>query len=120
MTSAQHNDDLNIYLTIYCRKLRPDIQIISRSTLERNVASLYSAGANLVTVNLTPETVRGDYLLYTRERHIMTTERVLGALAAEQLEPSPVSLAAHYATAPLESETPRADPAGAATRMTSG
>ena len=43
-----HNDDLNIYLTIYCRKLRPDIQIISRSTLERNVASLYSAGANLV------------------------------------------------------------------------
>lgn len=43
-----HNDDLNIYLTIYCRKLRPDIQIISRSTLERNVASLYNAGANLV------------------------------------------------------------------------
>jgi Trk K+ transport system NAD-binding subunit len=43
-----HNDDLNIYLTIYCRKLRPDIQIISRSTLERNVHSLYSAGANLV------------------------------------------------------------------------
>ncbi|MCL1939183.1 MAG: NAD-binding protein [Desulfovibrionaceae bacterium] len=43
-----HNDDLNIYLTIYCRKLRPDIQIISRATLDRNVASLYSAGANLV------------------------------------------------------------------------
>ena len=43
-----HHDDLNIYLTIYCRKLRPDIQIISRSTLERNVGSLYSAGANLV------------------------------------------------------------------------
>jgi Trk K+ transport system NAD-binding subunit len=43
-----HNDDLNIYLTIYCRKLRPEIQIISRSTLERNVASLYNAGANLV------------------------------------------------------------------------
>lgn len=43
-----HNDDLNIYLTIYCRRLRPDIQIISRSTLERNVPNLYSAGANLV------------------------------------------------------------------------
>jgi Trk K+ transport system NAD-binding subunit len=43
-----HQDDLNIYLSIYCRKLRPDIQIISRSTYERNVASLYSAGANLV------------------------------------------------------------------------
>ena len=43
-----HNDDLNIYLTIYCRKLRPDIQIISRASLDRNVASLYNAGANLV------------------------------------------------------------------------
>jgi Trk K+ transport system NAD-binding subunit len=43
-----HDDDLNIYLTIYCRKLRPDIQIISRATRDRNVASLYNAGANLV------------------------------------------------------------------------
>lgn len=43
-----HDDDLNIYLTIYCRKLRPDIQIISRATLDRNVDSLYGAGANLV------------------------------------------------------------------------
>ncbi|MDL2267877.1 NAD-binding protein [Desulfovibrio sp. OttesenSCG-928-G15] len=54
-----HNDDLNIYLTIYCRKLRPDIQIISRSTLDRNVASLYNAGANLVMsqASLTANTV---------------------------------------------------------------
>lgn len=54
-----HNDDLNIYLTIYCRKLRPDIQIISRSTLDRNVASLYNAGANLVMsqATLTANTV---------------------------------------------------------------
>jgi Trk K+ transport system NAD-binding subunit len=54
-----HNDDLNIYLTIYCRKLRPDIQIISRATLDRNVASLYNAGANLVMsqAGLTANTV---------------------------------------------------------------
>ncbi len=43
-----HDDDVNIYLTIYCRKLRPDIQIISRSTLERNVATLHRAGADFV------------------------------------------------------------------------
>jgi Trk K+ transport system NAD-binding subunit len=43
-----HNDDLNIYLTIYCRKLRPDIKIICRATLENNLPSLYSAGADLV------------------------------------------------------------------------
>ncbi|ADU63921.1 MAG: NAD-binding protein [Pseudodesulfovibrio sp.] len=43
-----HNDDLNIYLTIYCRRLRPDIQIISRATLDRNINVLHKAGANLV------------------------------------------------------------------------
>jgi Trk K+ transport system NAD-binding subunit len=48
-----HNDDLNIYLTIYCRKLRPDAQVISRSTLDRNVPSLYSAGASLVISHAT-------------------------------------------------------------------
>lgn len=43
-----HDDDLNIYLTIYCRKLRPDIQIISRATLERNISKLHEAGADIV------------------------------------------------------------------------
>ena len=43
-----HNDPMNIYLTFYCRQLRPDIQIISRSTLERNVTKLHRAGADLV------------------------------------------------------------------------
>lgn len=43
-----HNDDLNIYLTIYCRKLRPDAQIITRCNLNRNIKSLYNAGADLV------------------------------------------------------------------------
>ena len=43
-----HDDDVNIYLTIYCRKLCPDIQIISRANFDRNVPSLYTAGANLV------------------------------------------------------------------------
>jgi voltage-gated potassium channel len=43
------NDDAtNIYLTIYCRKLRPDMQIISRATLERNVSTLHRAGADFV------------------------------------------------------------------------
>lgn len=43
-----HTDDLNIYLTIYCRRLRPDVQIISRATLDRNISILHTAGANLV------------------------------------------------------------------------
>ena len=43
-----HDDDLNVYLTIYCRSLRPDIQVIARSTRERNVAAMHRAGADFV------------------------------------------------------------------------
>lgn len=43
-----HDDEINIYLTIFCRLLRPDIQIISRSTLDRNVAALHRAGSDIV------------------------------------------------------------------------
>ena len=42
------DDETNIYLTIYCRLLRPDVQIICRSTLERNVAALHRAGSDIV------------------------------------------------------------------------
>lgn len=43
-----HDDDLNIFLTIYCRRLRPDAQIISRASLDRNINTMHRAGANLV------------------------------------------------------------------------
>ena len=43
-----HDDHTNIYLTIYCRKLRPDIQIISRANTERSLHKLHSAGADQV------------------------------------------------------------------------
>jgi voltage-gated potassium channel len=39
-------DDMNVYLTLYCRRLRPDLQIVSRATYERNVSTLYRAGAD--------------------------------------------------------------------------
>ncbi|WP_228527920.1 potassium channel family protein [Pararhodonellum marinum] len=43
-----HDDEVNVYLTIYCRLLRPDIQIITRSTLERNLSNMHRAGADFV------------------------------------------------------------------------
>ncbi|MCP4634727.1 MAG: potassium channel protein, partial [candidate division Zixibacteria bacterium] len=43
-----HDDSMNIYLTIYCRKLRSDIQIISRANLDGNISKLHRAGADLV------------------------------------------------------------------------
>lgn len=43
-----HDDATNVYLTIYCRKLRPDVQLVARANLDRNVSTLHRAGANLV------------------------------------------------------------------------
>lgn len=43
-----HDDDVNVYLTLYCRRLRPDIQLIARANLDRNVSTLYRAGADSV------------------------------------------------------------------------
>ncbi len=45
---TSHNDESNVYLTIYGRKLRPDIQIISRAFLHRNIEPLHRAGADFV------------------------------------------------------------------------
>ena len=43
-----YNDDINIYLSLYFRKLRPDIQLLARANNESNVASLHRAGADFV------------------------------------------------------------------------
>jgi voltage-gated potassium channel len=43
-----HDDNTNVYLTRYCRGIRPDARIVSRSRLERKVSTLYRAGADAV------------------------------------------------------------------------
>lgn len=43
-----HDDSMNIYLTIYCRRLRSDIQIVTRANLNGNISKLHRAGADLV------------------------------------------------------------------------
>jgi voltage-gated potassium channel len=42
------DDDTNVYLAIYCRKLRPDIQVIARANVERNISTLHRAGTDFV------------------------------------------------------------------------
>lgn len=62
-----HDDSLNIYLAIYCRRLREDIQIVSRCTHDKNVATLHRAGADHVLsyANMGAATV---FNLLTRSR----------------------------------------------------
>lgn len=43
-----NDDSTNIYLTVYCRRLRPDVRIVSRITHERNVEAIHRAGADFV------------------------------------------------------------------------
>jgi len=95
----------DIDLTLNCmaalRLMRPDWVIPAVSAL--NLAEPgcgygrgLRTGANLVTINLTPSELRGDYLLYKRDRFIMTEERILSAISAEGLIPSKQSLAGFY------------------------
>jgi len=43
-----HDDDTNVYLAIFIRRIRPDIQLIGRANLERNISNLHRAGADFV------------------------------------------------------------------------
>lgn len=42
------DDETNLYLAIYCRRLRADIQLIARANAERNIGPLHRAGADFV------------------------------------------------------------------------
>ena len=90
------------------RLLRPDWVIPAVSALNLAERDGYRhglrAGANLVTINLTPVDLREDYVIYKRDRFIMTEERVLRAIAAEDLQPSKRGLADF-----LQSESAPAD-----------
>ncbi|ATG55645.1 potassium transporter [Brachybacterium ginsengisoli] len=81
------DDDLNVYLTLFCRRLRPELQVVSRATYERNVATLYRAGADGV---LSYATIGATDLW----NHAGLSHRVLVAEGNELfLVPRPASLA---------------------------
>ncbi len=92
----------DIDVTLNCmatlRLMQPDWVIPSVSAL--NLAEPgagyrrgLQTGANLVTINLTPPDIRTNYVLYKRNRFIMTEERILTAITAEGRVPSKQSLA---------------------------
>jgi len=44
---STNDDAMNIYLTLYCRRLVPDIRIVSRISHQRNMDAIRRAGADL-------------------------------------------------------------------------
>lgn len=103
-TPLAHDPASNANWTLNCmaalRLMRPDWVIPAVSALNLTAGDGYRrglrAGANLTTINLTPGELREDYVIYKRERFIMTEERVLNAIAAEGLTPSATGLADFY------------------------
>lgn len=55
----------------------------------------FNAGANLATINLTPQSARAEYPIYRRDRFIMDEERVLSAIAESGCALSRVGIAEH-------------------------
>ena len=94
------NSDWTFNCVSALRLIRPDWVIPAVSAFNLAAQDGYRrglrAGANLVTINMTPTDVREDYVIYKRDRFIMTEERVLAAIAAEGLIPSKQSLADFY------------------------
>jgi voltage-gated potassium channel len=45
---SANDDAVNIYLAVYCRKLNPELRIVSRITHERNLEAIHRAGADFV------------------------------------------------------------------------
>ena len=43
-----HDDAMNVYLAVYCRRLKPDLRIVSRVTHEQNLEAIHRAGADFV------------------------------------------------------------------------
>lgn len=73
-----HDDDINIYLSLYFRKLRPDIQLLARCNDEDNVASLHRAGADFVLSSAT--TAASMLFNHLKQGHIYTMVEGLFAI----------------------------------------
>jgi Trk K+ transport system NAD-binding subunit len=86
-----HDDDTNVALTIFFRRLRSNWQILTRSTLDRNVPTLLRAGADLVLSyaamgsNTILNVLRGsDHLLLAEGVNVFPSE-IPAAMAGRKL-----------------------------------
>lgn len=107
--------DLTLNCMAVLRLLRPDWLIPAVSALNigepgRGYRRGLGTGANLVTINLTPPDLRGDYVLYKPDRFIMTEERILNAIDAEGLAPSATGLVEYFHRTARGAETAVANP----------
>jgi Trk K+ transport system NAD-binding subunit len=92
------NDDaMNIYLAVYCRRLNPEMRIISRITHEKNIEAIYRAGADFAIsyASLGIENVfsqlHSGQLLILGEGFEICSVRLPASLAGETIGASKIS-----------------------------
>ncbi|MFZ4775916.1 MAG: biotin synthase BioB [Terrimicrobiaceae bacterium] len=85
---------LNVVAGLRLRMPTCIIPAVSAMSLagEGGYAGALRAGANLATINLTPDRARADYQIYRKDRHIMTAGRVLAEIEAAGCLPSAASM----------------------------
>ncbi len=82
-----NNDAVNVHLTVYCRRLKPELNIVSRITHERNIEAIYRAGADFA---LSYSSLGREYFI----ARLMGREPVMVGEGADFfLVPVPASLA---------------------------
>jgi Trk K+ transport system NAD-binding subunit len=85
------DDAMNIFLSIYCRRLNPDARIVSRISHERNVEAIHRAGADFVlsyatlAVSSLLALVHGRELVLVGEGVDLFVEPVPASLAGKKL-----------------------------------
>jgi voltage-gated potassium channel len=64
-----NDDGVNIHLTVYCRRLNPELSIVSRISKERNIEAMHRAGADYI---LSYSTLFREYVMaYLMKREPM-------------------------------------------------
>jgi voltage-gated potassium channel len=86
-----HDDAVNVYLSVYCRRLNPDARILTRVTHERNMEAIQRAGSDFVLsyaafgVQTVLSIVRGRELVVLGEGVNLFYVPVPGSLADKTL-----------------------------------
>jgi voltage-gated potassium channel len=86
-----HDDDMNVFLTLYCRRLRPKAEILGRVELDRNVTTMHRAGADFVLSYATLGAIeawnalRGDSTLLLAEGLVVFRVPMPASLAGRPL-----------------------------------
>ena len=89
-----HDDAINIHLASYCRRLNPNMRVVSRITHERNLEAIHRAGADFVLsyatlgVDAVTSAIQGRRLLVLGEGVDLFTREVPPSLQGKTLADS--------------------------------